>query len=885
MLAQAIWAIHGGALSSERFLMRYVSFNVVAAFLLSAAVIGFGAAARADENQPATYAKFTEGLTPQHGLFTVWRGKDGKVALELSPSQLDHDYILSAVPANGLGGYFMIAGGGDYYAPHIVRFERYDNAVAIVYPNTDFMAPRGSPAANAIADQTARSVVGIAKIVAEDAKTGDIVIDASALLGDVIDLADALKLALGEPEPSKLYRLDSQHSYFGPTKSFPENTLIDVRQTWNADDATIVDNVPDPRAIEFKVDYNFIEPPNDSDYMPRLADDRVGYFSTVRLDFGTDKNISRQTRYIVRWNLQKTDPSKQVSPAKHPMVFFMSNTVPQRYRDAIRRGVLEWNKAFLPLGITDAVQVKDQPNDPSWDADDVRYSVLRWLTESNSGGFAEAQLYADPRTGQEFRTGIVFDADLVQFAYYEKTFFIDPAAASFSARERMGMAEAHNNAAFAAVAMRALGEWPGDQVPQSFIDDFMIEVTLHETGHDVGLQHNFIASQGYTLEQLRSKSFTATHGTATSVMHYIPTNIWPKGKSQGALFQTVLGPYDYYAIHWGYAPVPGARTPQDEVPTLSRWASTWSDPWHRFASDEDVDWASGHAVDPRVMQFGLSNNTIRWCDMQMNIARAVANRLDARFPLSGHPFEDERTAFQLVLAEYRSCARMAANYIGGEFLSRGHVGDPGNAIPLAPIPRAQEVHAWQTLDAHVFSDRAFAISPATLNRLTYQEFAPFTGGAWAYDPPNRHDLPLAQIIAGLQYGVLASLFSPLRLQRIDELVLRSRPGSTMTIGDLFNWAQESIYGDLRAKNLATVPLLTRNLQAAYTRMLIAMALTPARGTPSDAQALARAKLVSLSGTLRQALNSGSLDEVSRAHLELLQNRVGLALEGRIPGRT
>ena len=865
--------------------MRYVGLIVVAFFMFSVASNSYGVQARADDSQPATYAKFTESLTPQHGLFTVWRGKDGKVNLELSPSQLDHDYILSAVPANGLGGYFMIAGAGDYYAPHIVRFERRDNAVAIVYPNTNFLAPRSSAEANAVADESARSVLGIAKIVAEDTKAGTIIIDASALLGDVIDLSDALKFALGNPDPGKTYRLASDRSYFGPTKSFPDNTLIDVRQTWSADDASIVDNVPDPRSIEFRVDYNFIEPPSDGDYTPRMADDRVGYFSTVRLDFGTDKNISRQTRYIIRWNMQKTDPTKPVSPAKHPMVFYMSNTVPLRYRDAIRRGVLEWNKAFAPLGITDAVQVKDQPNDPTWDADDVRYSVLRWLTESNDGGFAEAQIYADPRTGQEFRTGIVFDADLVQFENFEKVFLIDAAPGGFAARERLGMAEAHNNAGAAAVIMRALGEWPGDQVPQSFLDDFMVEVTLHETGHDMGLQHNFIASEAYTQAQLRSKAFTAAHGTVTSVMEYTPTNIWPKGASQGSIFMTVLGPYDYYAIHWGYAPVPGARTPEDEVPTLHKWAAQWSNPWFRFASDEDTDWVSGHAVDPRVAKYDLSTDNISWCNIQMKLVHDAAGKVDARIPLPAHPYEDERTAFEFLMFDYSICAYTATDYIGGESLSRAHVGDPGSQAPLAPIARAQEVRAWQTLDAHVFSDRAFAFSPATLNRLTYQEFAPFTGGAWAYNPPDRHDVPIALYIGALQNRVLRSLFSPLRLQRIDDLVLRSKPGSTMTISDLFNWAQNSIYGDLRARNLATLPLLSRNLQASYTRMLITMALTPAAGTPSDAQALARSKLVSLSGTLRQALNSGSLDEVSRAHLDLLQNRVGLALEGRIPGKT
>ena len=131
--------------------MRHTCLIAVAAFVCLTAPLAAGVPARAADEGPAAYAKFTEGLTPQRGLFTVWRGKDGKVNLELSASQLNHDFILSAVPGNGLGGYFMSAGGADYYAPHIIRFERQDNSVAIVYPNTNFLAPSGSAAANAIA--------------------------------------------------------------------------------------------------------------------------------------------------------------------------------------------------------------------------------------------------------------------------------------------------------------------------------------------------------------------------------------------------------------------------------------------------------------------------------------------------------------------------------------------------------------------------------------------------------------------------------------------------------------------------------------------------------------------------------------------------------------
>ncbi|HEY6356935.1 MAG TPA: zinc-dependent metalloprotease, partial [Vicinamibacterales bacterium] len=357
-----------------------------------------------------------------------------------------------------------------------------------------------------------------------------------------------------------------------------------------------------------------------------------------------------------------------------------------------------------------------------------------------------------------------------------------------------------------------------------------------------------------------------------------------KGQSHGSLFMTTIGPYDYYAIHWGYAPVSGAKTPEDEVPTLRRWASQWSNPWYRFASDEDVSWGDAHAIDPRVVQFDLSNDTLGWCQMRLDLAHSLLDKLDQRFPRTEQPFEEERDAFGFVLGAYDGCAYILEHFIGGEYLSRARLGDPGAPAPLTPVPLADQRRAWQMLDRYVFAANALSIPPQTLDRLTYQEWAPFVGGAWAYNQPNRHDVPVVELVGRLQNVILATLFQPLRLQRIDEIGVRTKPGSTMSITDLFNWAQDSVYGSLRGRTLSNVPLLTRNLQASYTRVLIKMANVPAKGTPYDAQALARAKLVSLSGTLRGALNSGSLDEISRAHLEDLRSKVSIALEGRpVPG--
>ncbi len=145
----------------------------------------------------------------------------------------------------------------------------------------------------------------------------------------------------------------------------------------------------------------------------------------------------------------------------------------------------------------------------------------------------------------------------------------------------------------------------------------------------MGLQHNFIGSMAYTAAQLQSIAFTDKYGIASSVMEYAPLNLWPRGTNQGEYFQTTLGPYDYYAIKYGYAHIPQARTPQDEVPTLQRWAAAWSNPFDRYASDEDVSWSDGHAADPRVEQGDLTNDPLGWCRVQMEM-----NRDQLRFPQS-----------------------------------------------------------------------------------------------------------------------------------------------------------------------------------------------------------------------------------------------------------
>jgi len=848
----------------------------------------------ASDDGAATYAKYTSGATGQHGLFTIWR-KNGDIGIELQANQLGVDYIETGIPINGVG-QSIFSGTTDLQPVRIIRFVRQDDKVAILFPSTRFYAKPGTPQAISVDMATAPTVVGVAKIVAENKATGAVVIDASSFLQDITGVADALNDLNSSAGPGGEYRLDSTRSFFTQTKAFPENVILSVAQTFSTSrvgDSEGLSVSPDARNLQIQLQYNIAAIPHDN-YMPRLADDRIGYFINAHMDFTHDISTNKDMNYIVRWNLQPSDPSKRVSPATKPIVYYLSNTIPYRYRAPIRSALLEWNKAFEKIGISNAIEVRDQPNDPNFDPDDIRYNVIRWLAEVN-GGFAEAQLLYNPYTGEMVKAGVVVDSDLMRFANFEYPSYVAPETKKGTASTFLGggsgdddfLSNERMNFGFGLTALELSGGTAasGDYyVPQKYADEFLEAIVLHESGHDFGLRHNFMGSDAYTAKQLKSKAFTSRYGVSTSVMEYSPVNLWPKGTSTGDYYQTVLGPYDYYAIQWGYAAIPGARSPQDEVHTLDRWLGAGSTATYQFSSDEDVMWNEGAGVDPRNQQWDLTNDNIAWCGTQMGMARDMLHTIDQRFPRVQAPYDDLRSAFEYVAGVHSRCSQIVSRYIGGEYLSRTLRGDPHAKLPLSPIPLATEKRAFAVLRNNLFSTDAWNLSPALLRQLVTQ----YRGDDWLGNAPPRHDIAIETLAAKAQAATIDRLFTPVMLQRFDDMDLKYSSGTTMDVGDLFSWMQSAVFGDTGSTasgDIASgkaIPLIRRNLQRAYAAKLAFLANIPGGAAtgdvPPDAQALARYELGDLRHAIRRALGRGVPDLVTRAHLEALDADAQRALD-------
>jgi Met-zincin/Domain of unknown function (DUF5117)/Domain of unknown function (DUF5118) len=867
-----------------RVLVSVAALAVAALFLSlpGRALAQSAADASATAGPAVDYDKFVKSAESQPGLFTVWR-KDGKVYLEIRDDQLDTDFLEHVLPANGLGGFGFDSGQQFDQPGRIVRFHDTGKAVALVWPHTLFLAKPGTALATAVRESTADSVEAVLPVLAQNKTKKTQIVDASPLLGDILDLGNDLNDAVGAArKPEGAYRLDETRTYFGPSKAFPDNVIIEADQTFASIKPDTIDTVPDPRFVQMRVKYNFAQILSSPGYMPRLYDDRVGYWEDPHVGFDYDSQISNGRFYVLRWGLEPSDPTKPLSPPKKPIVYYLDRSIPDEYRAAVRDGILEWNKAFEKIGISNAIAVLDPPDDPAWDPDDIRYSVIRWITDAPSEFGAEAQIVWDPRSGEIFRGGVLLDSNLGRSAKFAEqnllaALGISPNGAEThkqTNRRFAAMADDSDfgrglevESAFGATALTLMGQ-TGD------LDEFVYErikaVTMHEVGHDFGLSHNFIAHNAYSPDDLRSAAFTKAHGTSASVMDYWPVNLWPKGTSHGSFSPTTLGTYDYHVIHWGYAAVPGAQTPQDEVPTLARWASAASDPRYAFAGDEDGDFSGGHAVDPRAAPFLLTNKPIDWCTGQLDMTKGFIATLDRRFPQVQQPWSDERVAFLSLLARYNTCASSLTHYIAGEYLTRSRVGDPGVLTALSPVPRSEEWRAFSLLDKYLFAESNWNFSPTTLDRLTYVEYMPFS--SFGYDPQDRHDVPVVEVIGKMQTRALASMFAPLVLERLADLPTKARPGTTMSLVDLFTWSQASIFGDLAGGSQ-----IHRNLQRSYARMLAHMITAPDAGTPLDAQALARAELTDLEGRIKRSLGHTGLDLQTRAHLVAMQTDVERAL--------
>lgn len=832
------------------------------------------------------FSEVVDEAKREAGRFNFWQGKGGEVWLEIDPSILDRPFFLQITTATGLGGDSGGAVTGEPLYDAIFELKRVHNNVQLLVKQTRFRAPEAHPISRSIERSFGPSILALMKVDSQPHPESGAVLAAAddLFLGDLGAIGKALSTRL-----KSTFSVDRKKSYVSLIKSFPENAEVEVAYGLNTDKPVSNNTFADGRSAQVKLRYSFIELPKSS-YRPRLADPRVGYFVTAFADLSDDDPVQPHKRYILRWDIRKQNADAPISPPAKPIVFWLDNAIPEQYRPAVRDGLLAWNAPFEKLGIRDAIVVKQLPDGDEMDPFDIRNNMVRWAT-SPGDAYAVALFRENPLTGEVINAGIRMDSSIVGVT--RRSFRLEDELKNFNglapvpSPERAHLCDYGKQALReAALGYTALELAQGEVEPaqrRKFVEQYITEVTAHEMGHILGLRHNFKASTLYKLGELHDLEKTSKTGVTSSVMDYTPPNIAPPGVKQGDYFSTVVGPYDTWAIEYGYSEAAGASTPESELPHLRRIAARCGEKGLAYATDEDVaDWGfATYASDPMACRWDLGDDPLAYARQRAVMVQQLWDRLEKREPESGRTYQDTLDKFRLLLGSYLNSFRVAGRFVGAVQTNRAMPGDrPGGTTPLQVVPADRQREALIYIRTRLFEPDAMQFKPALLARL-----APDKDIDWARNSFREDQLfsPIERIL-GVQKGILAWLFTPGLLARLRDNESRVvNPTDTLTMAELFGSVTGSIFSELRVKGapVRVASPLRRELQRECVKVLVNLYLK-GDGAPADAQSLAYAHLRVLRDEMKGSLQQAAgMDIASRAHIEQQLDRVQRTLDARV----
>jgi hypothetical protein len=862
------------------------------------------------------------------GVLTAWQ-KDDKLWLELRPEDLGKPFLFTPKIRSGIGEGLLVGGLMTYPVAgaggaQVVEFVRVGNLMRLQARNTEIVAKPGTPEGLATLSTYSNSLLGVAAVVSQphpDRKS--VLIDASSLfLSDLAGLGMQLQRQYRQG-----YALDARNSQVTAVRGADDALIIETQNHWytgavstgmplnplaalmGAQAPTVPRWLPDTRSLLIGMHLSFAPLP--AAPMPtRRADPRVGTFYTRVLDFSDDLLRTPVRRYAARWRLEKKDPAAERSEPVKPITFWIDRSVPLAYRETVRAGILEWNKAFERIGFIGAIRVEQQADDAAFDTLDPGYPSVRWLMSAEPGITAIGQTQMDPRSGEIIDADISFEGLFTRAQRFARSQVLaarrqagaatasaaasnaaDDAASSLPGLLPLPAAQAHTpalpadsaqwcsyadqlaeQARYALDLLDARGDLaPDDPLVRQFVLDYVKDTVMHEVGHALGLRHNFRASRAYSQAQLDDPEFTRANGTSGSVMEYNAINLPRPGGHGGVSFQMALGPYDYWAIEYAYKPLRPGMTAADEAKALDAVAARSGEPELAFGTDEDALLG----IDAETLQFDLGADPLAFAARRLAIARDLFARQESRALAPDQDYSVLRRALGYAFNDAVRAIGVLVRQLGGLRTLRDYPGSGRD--PLQPVAAEVQRRAFEAIVSDSFAPDAFRISPGLQRRLApdYLERGETMTQAT--------DVNLPQRVLAVQRVVLDYLLSEQLAQRVldanDKLDL-DQP--RLEPAEIHERLVRELWAELPTAQ--SVPAMRRELQREHVNRLAQAVLRP--GSRADIRGLLRHQAQTLLARIDAALTRKpprkAGDDATRLHWSDCADTLREALNAKLP---
>jgi hypothetical protein len=632
----------------------------------------------AQKNKKEVPIKSIDSLTfkmsKQEGLITTYQ-KESKVFFEISKELLDKDLLMVTrfvrLPAN----YQAYLNAGSKTSQQLIHFKKKGSQILLTQESYVNIANQKDPISLSVALNNFPPILAVFKI--KNIENDRYLIDVSSYFNDDSPgfniIRKGLKKEYGIGNP------DGKRSYIDTLKSFPKNTEIRHTLTYKATSA--------PRSnptstLSFQINHSIIALP-ENPMQIRYADERVGWFSLKKYNYSSEALKSDRIEIIRRWRLEPSDKEaydngELVSPIK-PIIYYLDPATPMKWRPYFKQGVEDWAAVFEKAGFKNAIIAKDPPSkeeDPQFSPEDIRYSTIRYVATTTRN--ATGPSVSDPRSGEIIESDIIWYHNHLRS--YRNRYLLETGAANPKARTL--------------------------DTPEKEIGEMMRRVISHEVGHALGLPHNMKASSAYPIDSLRSGSFTQKMGIATTIMDYARFNYVAQPGDENIRFVRQLGPYDNYAIEWGYRYFSG-QTPESEKVLLNEVVDQKSmNPLYMFGSGGN---------DPDTQTENIGDDPVKASEYGLKNLKVVAENLENWTTTEGQSYGDLNELYNELISVYRRYIYHVIRMVGGvneTLLNKGQ-----DNIPYKNVDCEEQRLALSFLDVHLWTTQNWLMQKSLISKI------------------------------------------------------------------------------------------------------------------------------------------------------------------------